>query len=385
MEKIGTLNKKNVVIVTSSTNYEPRAEQIGAFFEKSGCQVIWVESDFFHRDKHKGRIENERHYYIDTIPYKKNMSLRRLYSQYDFSQKAFELLKNQSIDLLYVMIPANSLVPVAAKIKGTHGIKLVYDIIDLWPESLPIKNINWLWPIKYWKHLRDNFIKAADLVITECDLYQQILGLRHENVVTLYWPKNMISHRLPLQKEDTLLHLVYLGSINNILDIDMIIGILSEVNLRKKLRLHIIGDGEKKDLFLCRLKQAQIDTKFYGIMYEEEKKIKVFSKCSFAINIMKPGICVGLTMKSVDYFCYGVPMINNIPGDTWDMIEQYGIGVNCKKGDYVNCAEQIVSVSDTIQEKRGVMQDLYRRLFTPRAFEEVLEREVLPLLEKENS
>ena len=45
--------KKRIVIVTNSTNYEPRAEKVGEFFLKQGYHVLWIESDFVHREKKK--------------------------------------------------------------------------------------------------------------------------------------------------------------------------------------------------------------------------------------------------------------------------------------------------------------------------------------------
>ena len=89
-------------------------------------------------------------------------------------------------------------------------------------------------------------------------------------------------------------------------------------------------------------------------------------------------------MKSIDYFCYGVPLINNIPGDTWQLVDEYGIGINCEKEDCKECAQRIMDAEGEMQEKRGLIQRLYNQLFTVQALEKVLEREVLPLLEKED-
>ena len=48
---------------------------------------------------------------------------------------------------------------------------------------------------------------------------------------------------------------------------------------------------------------------------------------------MKKSVCVGLTMKSIDYFEFGLPIINNIKGDTWNAVEEYGIGINYRRRD----------------------------------------------------
>ena len=84
----------------------------------------------------------------------------------------------------------------------------------------------------------------------------------------------------------------------------------------------------------------------------------------------------------MDYFCYGLPLINNIQGDTWELVEQYGIGVNCRQGGAEEWAEKILEVSETIQNRRELMRRLYEQMFTWQAMEQVLKEKVLPLLEQ---
>lgn len=378
----------NVVIVTNSTSYEPRAEKVGQFLQQYGHQVMWLESDFHHIEKKKLRRELAGHQYIDTVPYQKNMSVRRLYSHYDFSKKMWKTLENQTIDLLYVLIPSNSLLPAAVRLKKKLGAKLVIDMIDLWPESLPIKILEGSWPIRVWKNLRDDYLPSADLILTECGLYQELLGLKDNpngtRAAVMYWPKEREAageSRFWTETEE--LHLAYLGSINHIIDMDLIVDLLQRVDEKKKVRLHVIGDGENREAFLEKLKNRGIETEYYGIIYEEEEKRVLLDRCSFGINMMKEKVCVGLTMKSIDYFCYGLPLINNIPGDTWELVEQQGVGVNCGRKELHRCAEEIVRMSEGVQEKRQVARMLYERLFTKEAMEEVLKRELLPLLGKE--
>lgn len=373
----------NIVIVTNSASYEPRAEKIGQYFQKLGYNVLWLESDFIHREKKKGRLPRSNHRYIETVVYKKNLSIRRLYSQYDFARKVFHVLKNEPVDLLYVMIPANSLARTAVKLKKILHTKVVMDIIDMWPESLPLKGVGTLWPLQCWRRLRDDNLGQADLVFTECGLYKRLIGLKPEEAVTLYWPKDKGASEWAFQKDDNCMHVVYLGSVNNIIDMNAVTEILGEVNRSKKVKLHIVGDGEKRQAFLEILKQNGIETEYYGTVYDETKKQEIFDRCSYGINIMKPGVCVGLTMKSIDYFCYGLPIINNIQGDTWEMVEQYGIGINCIGNSYKECASDILLKTDALLQKRGLIQKLYNQYFTVEAMERVLEKNVLPLLEKE--
>ncbi len=393
----------NIVIITNSTSYEPRAEKAGAFFQRLGHRVLWLESDFFHREKKKGREAKPDHIYIDTAPYKRNLSVSRLYSQYDFARKAGRVLEEQQADLLYVMLPANSLAPVAAGIKEKYHVKLVFDVIDLWPESLPMKRIKGLWPVQCWRRLRDDHLAAADLVLTECRMYQDVLPAgKHdgENRGVMYWPKDKRAEKLEFIEDPECLHIVYLGSINHIIDMEMIAGLLEKIQRHEKLKLHIVGDGENREAFLKLLKEKKIETEYYGAVYEEEKKREIFRRCSFGINIMKPDVCVGLTMKSIDYFCYGLPVINNIKGDTWQLVEEYGIGVNCQREDPGSAAKAVLKLAREMrekgpgqipgqecaqkqeQDKREKVRELYNRLFTVEAMERVLAEKVLPLIEE---
>lgn len=377
---------ESAVIVTNSSNYEPRAEKVGHFLQEQGIQVTWIQTDFNHREKKRMRRQEEDHVYIATVPYKKNMSVRRMYSQYDFSRKVYKLLKDRSMGLLYVMIPANSLTPAAAKLKRRRGAKLVLDIIDLWPESLPVRGLEKFWPVQRWRRLRDDHLSAADLVMTECRLYQELLSMDRNPAIrkraVMYWPKEKEPGKEPgFVPDRDRLHIGYLGSINHIIDMDAIGDILGRVNEKVPVVLHVIGDGENRQTFLRKLKDQGIDTEYYGAVYDEEIKGQILEKCSFGINMMKDTVRVGLTMKSIDYFCYGVPLINNIQGDTWELVEQYGIGVNCPREDGGRCAEKILEMGESIQEKRGLMRKLYRELFTGQAMEEVLRREVLPLIQ----
>ena len=368
-------------IVTDSTSYEPRAEYVGEYLASHGCQVTWVESDFNHREKKKRTIVKENHLYIRSVPYKKNLSFRRFYYHWDFSRKAYACLEKENWDLLYVLIPANSLARTAARLKGRAARTVVLDVIDLWPESLPVKGLQGTWPMEVWRKLRDKNLACADRILTECDLYRRILHLPEERTAVMYWPKDQKPVDMDFQGDRETIHIAYLGSVNHIIDIEGIAELLAYINQRKKVKLHIIGTGESLEKFQNALKNRRIAFQFYGAVYDENVKKEIFSQCSFGINMMRRGICVGITMKSVDYLCYGLPLINNIPGDTWELVSHWGIGVNCSWDELPAAAEQIVREADKLQEKRGQIRQLYGRLFTREAREDVLRRNVLPLIE----
>src|SRR5699024_1181741 len=112
----------------------------------------------------------------------------------------------------------------------------------------PVGKIKKIPPFTLWGNMRDKNLKSSDLVITECDLYQTVLTRTLQNVKTktVYLAKkdiNVIAN--PLLSEDEV-HLAYLGSINNIIDISKIKEVIEAFGKHKPVTLHIVGDGESK-------------------------------------------------------------------------------------------------------------------------------------------
>ncbi len=204
----------------------------------------------------------------------------------------------------------------------------------------------------------------------ECNLFTKVLEKEHDSRFrTLYWIKTDEPVESDPQLSDDEMHLCYLGSINNVIDINYIASMCNELSKYKKVVIHIVGDGEKRQELLQKLNETEAVVEYHGLVYDVEKKQCIFDKCHFGLNIMKSSVCVGLTMKSLDYFQAGLPIINNIQGDTSEMVDQYKIGIN----GY----EQLIDQIDTLGEEeymqmRENVRRLYQEQFTRTAFEKRL-------------
>lgn len=372
-----------VAIITNSSSYEPRMDLTVDFFRTNGHEVTRIESNFVHREKVIRYKKAEDTIYIDTIPYKRNLSLRRLFSHYNFAKKVYKLLKTQTYDLIYVFIPANSLLKFTTLYKNKNPkIKVVVDVIDLWPESLPFRHFKKIWPITYWAALRNSNLSKCDYIILECNLYQTILKDHIKTVKNsvIYWPKKYTLDFPAFVENKSEINICYLGSINNIIDIDFISNLMVELNKLMKTVLHIIGDGENKDKFLTRLSEDGISYIYYGSIYDEYKKMEILCKCDYGLNIMKKSVCVGITMKSVDYMHAGIPMINNIRGDIWNLIDAYPLGINCKSESYIDVAKRIVDERLMMNKNRNDIRLFYERFFSKEAYNLKMEKCLKDLL-----
>ena len=323
----------NVFIINSADTYEHRVDLLYNYFKKQGNHVTVLASDFRHIAKERRMEPKEGYKFFTAEPYYRNLSMQRIMSYKHLSEDIFRYVGEhiQEVDLLWVLVPPNSFAKDAAKIKKQYlRIQLVLDIIDMWPETLPVGNLKDCYPIKFWGRLRNEYINCADLVVTECALYQEKLKkyVPNSKMHTLYLARDIhefnSSPNLPKDK----IALCYLGSINNIIDIDTIGRIIEVFSKTQPVVLHIIGDGEKKNELIACAKKYGADVIDHGLIYQPDEKQVIFDQCHYGLNIYKSSVYIGLTMKSMDYFEAGLPIINNIQGDSYQFVEKYKLGLN---------------------------------------------------------
>lgn len=361
-----------VAIINCFDTYEERVSQVFNFFSNQNNEVIIIQSDYLHFQKIHRTDQKTNHIFIKSLGYKKNLSVSRLYSHYKYARDSFKAAEKIDPDLIYVLIPPNSLVHFAAKFKKKYeNVRLIFDLIDLWPETMPVKKFDKLPVFNMWKNLRDKKIRIADFVITECDLYREVLGntLDGIKVETVYLAKSDIQVETDQKMNDKEIHLCYLGSINNIIDIDSIKSLVSSIHTLKSVVFHIIGDGESKEQLIYEIEKINVKVEYHGIIYDVQQKQDIFDKCQFGINIMKESVCVGLTMKSIDYFQHGLPILNNIKRDSVDIVNSYNAGININQYSNSDISRMIASYSlqDFIVMKKNARK-VYEELFSVEAF-----------------
>lgn len=363
-----------VTIVCAFDTYFDRVKLIKKYYEEKGWEVLVMTSSFSHRKK--AHIDSDlADIQIQTHPYQKNLSIDRLYNHYDFANKVKKELEQIQPDCIYCLIPCNSLCKTMSEYKKEHKCELIFDVIDLWPETMPISHFKSHFPFTLWKNMRDNYILDADWIYCECDLFKEKLHLNDcEKASTLYWSKEQMSLESNVQLSSDKIDFCYLGSINNIIDIPFIVSFLKECSLYKKVRLHIIGNGEMKQELIDECMKNGINVIDYKEVYDSHSKQEIFDQCHYALNVMKPSVVVGLTMKSLDYLCGSLPLINTIQKDTYNLVETNQLGYNV---DSFNMKQVALNVcNETIEEnkqKRNNCKETYLSHFTYESFKKSMD------------
>ena len=349
---------------TDKSNHS-RGNFMYEYFKKRDSDCFMIYSEFQHISKKIVREDDANWISIRTLAYSKNVSAQRLLSHIIFAIKAAKTLKTLKPDLVYMAVPPNSVTLFAMKVARKMKCKIIIDIVDLWPESFPaspkIKSL--LWPVlKIWRKFRDDRLIYADALMFECGLYKDYLEretIVHKNPHVIHLAKEGKNNPNPdfLSCHNATLNLCYLGSINLLMDIDLVVKVLKEVSQQRELMLHIIGVGDKKGYFLAELSKAKIDFIDYGAIYDEVEKNKIMSFCDFGINLYRDNTMIGLTYKSIDYFAAGLPLINSIRSDTWHFVENDGVGINCNKDTYQSTVTELVNIK--VQEISDMKKKAY--------------------------
>lgn len=356
---------KTAYFISSTNHYNVRTGKFVNDYVKKGYDVIYVTSDFDHMTKKRycfNEYKNSKQLHV--ISYKKNLSISRILSHLMFSYKTFYMLLACKPELVYVEVPNNSLVKSSAKYKKINNAEIIVDVFDMWPESMPVKTKNMIvnWGFDIWRNFRNKNLKFADQIWIECDYYRELLSAQKINLPmeTKYLKLKNAETSIEMKVSEEEIDLCYLGSINNIIDISLIEKIVSEFAKNKRTRIHIIGDGERKDEFLDILEKNSIEIIDHGKVYEIDKLQEIFDQCWFGINVLREDLAIGITMKSISYFRGGLPIINTVQGDTSRFVEECNIGINVDRHDVKSCVLRILNIT---KDDLACMKNNTRNLF----------------------
>lgn len=371
------MNRK-VLVITAFYNYdyEIRVKYLEKVLKDRECDYLIMSTNFDHRNKKKYFVDRELVIQVDVPEYKSNLSFNRIRSHYIFSKDIENVCSEYNPDVIYAITPPNFMFYYLRKYKAQHNVYVICEIEDLWPESLPLsaKTKSMLKPmLKIWGGLRTHNMNFADYLIYECDLFKDYLK-KYVDVPgkTVYLSKDDTYLNESLIKFEETLKFVYLGSVNNLIDIDLIITILNISSESHNTELNIIGGGEKINTLVDRCKESNIEVINHGVIYKDKEKNDIFKQCHLALNIMKPTVYVGATMKSLEYFHYGMPMINNIQGDTTKIVETYNCGINLTntEGDVELIREFTSKVDNNMLQRLSMAsRQVYKKFFSPKSFE----------------
>lgn len=330
-----------------------RFYDIARMFAENGYEVECITTGFQHfkkapRDKELILRQNYPFdiTFIDAPAYKKNIDIRRVYSNKVAAGRLKKYLKQHinEYDAVYVAIPANNIAAMVTSMCKKHDVKVVVDIEDLWPEamSMVIKS-KIIRDILLWPFTRDAEItyRNADAIIgTSQDYTERAFKKRPKDIPakTVYVGCNLADfdegvrkYSNEIEKPDGEFWVTYAGSISTSYDIKTLI---DAGNLLKDRSVHvqILGTGSLKEELEAYSKN--MDNIYFWGFTPYPKMAAVLAKSDVVVNSFIKGAPQSIVNKVGDYLASGKPMINTLENPVFcRLIEENQVGVNVEPGN----------------------------------------------------
>lgn len=337
---------KNGILLVSlfgdiNTDHNYRVDNIyKAFYE---FDRFIITADFNHATKqYKPENQSEFVHFIHVPSYQKNLSIKRIYSHIVFAIKLYRYLFGLDIhpQLIYCAMPASLTAYYCGRFCKRRKIKFVVDVIDLWPDSLfPISlKYKFLKPLfSPWTYITNKAYSMADYISAESKKYAEIalkkskttkwshtyLGVDMEEMNRL-----VLSSKVPDRTENEEIWICYGGSLGNSYDFDSILEAIKYIDSEGiNYRFFFVAEGECRNQISDYIQENKLNAQITGRMPYNDY-LKYLSRCDIAINSFKATTKVVYSYKFNDYVGLKLFVLNNLQGETADMVNEYSIGRN---------------------------------------------------------
>ena len=351
---------------------------IARMFAECGYDVDLVSSGFQHFEKkvrNKELILRQKYpfktTFIDVPPYKKNISLRRVYSNRVAKENVKKYIQKQKYDIVYCSIPANDVAATVAKHCYVNNIPLIVDIEDLWPEAMGMvtkRRLLYKVACLYFFKDAETVYQYADAVIGTSDEYTKRAFQKQHHVIpqkTIYvgcdldvFDSGAERYVEEIQKAEDEFWVTYAGSIGRSYDIPTLIEAAKVIRDQglTNIRIMILGTGVMKDEMESLAKNLGCtNVSFLGyIAYP--KMAAYLKKSDVLLNSFVKGAPQSIVNKVGDYLAAGKPMINTLESQEFmKLVKTNEFGINIEPENAEALADAIAQYAENkvLREKQA--------------------------------
>ena len=334
------MSKSRIFLITPFENglakRGTRCVDIAETLHDKGWDVNYYTTNFSHAYKYKfntneiRKEKRKRKYNLRFLPilgYRKNISFKRIVSNFKMSYDFYRQVEKEINDHDYVMIPSRPVdfIYFVSKLKNKYPhIKLIMDIRDVWPDAFAKKNIFFE---LYCKFFLERSVKKFDAYIhtspSFIDWLRRFNPKADSEFIPLGFSKGRFNDFIPLKKNCGTKKIVFIGALQYQLDI---LPLIKAIKNDKAISLTIIGEdgkGQRYQECISYILQNQVDNvEFKGVMDPSEvsEELKQYD-----IGVM-PMISNSITNKLFDYIASYLPILVLGQNDSSRMVLNHQIG-----------------------------------------------------------
>jgi len=279
-----------------------------------GHRVTWFTARFDHHAK-RVRAEAPRDTFaielVDTPPYSRNISVARLRFERAFARNVERLGRARTKpDVIIAADPPQFCGAAGRRLAQHHGVPLVLDCLDLWPELFVSSAPAVLRPfvllaVQPLRAMRRRNVRAAALTIAVADAYRRVLeaaGARRAITIPI---------GVELVRVDPIPHerftLIYAGSLGERYDLDTLFDAVAQLDVD----LIVAGQGPAEAQLRAR---ALPNVRFMGVVDPSDLP-KLYARADAGVATYAKGSTVAMPLKFFDYLAAGLPIITSLEGE----------------------------------------------------------------------
>lgn len=306
--------------------------------------------------------------FIDEPGYSRNISLRRFGSHFVWGRNVVRYLeKRKKPDAVYCAVPSISGPLRAARYCEKNGVRFIADIQDLWPEAfgmvfhVPVLSRLVFAPFRM---AADGIYRRADHIIGVSRTYVErglSVNSRGAQGTEVFLGTELAAFRrnaaenqgaaeeagLGCKKEGEL-WLAYCGSLGDSYDISCVLDALADMRAAgaRVPKFIVMGTGYRQEIFRKHAEEKNVEAVFTGKL-PYERMCGILAMCDLAVNPIRGRSAASIINKHADYAAAGLPVVNNQDSSEYrSLIDEYGMGLNCKNGDHADMAQKLRMITE---------------------------------------
>jgi glycosyltransferase involved in cell wall biosynthesis len=315
--------------------------------------------------------------FVHSPGYRRNIGWKRLQAYRVLGRRFRELAERKPApDLIVAAIPSLEWAVAAIDYGAAHGVPVVIDVRDLWPDVFLTALPNAARPIGRWAlasyyHLARCACREANVLTAVSQSYldwalrmaERRRGPRDLIVPLGYEPENISQAQLKEKlvwlrergidpREPTCL---FAGQLERSSDVETVIGAAKRLNAagQTKLQFVVCGEGSKSPIIARRargLSNVHLLGWVDSATIQAAASFSVIGLCAYAGDALQ-----SLPNKPFEYMANRLAIASSLPGELAKLVERHECGLTYQAGDTEACAaalSQLTSNSGLLEKMR---------------------------------
>lgn len=292
------------------------------------------------------------------------------YLSFAFSAAAIGPWAVKSADVAYVYHPPATVYLPAFVIRLIRRIPLVYNIQDLWPDTLSVSGMfNNPFGLKVVNKWCEFIYRSADKIVVLSPGFKRTLcnrGVSADKVEVIYNPcDDTVIHPVKLDRQlknklglSNHFNVMFAGNMGKAQALDAVLDAASIVQLKcPDIQFVFVGGGVEADDLKQKAKDLHLNNVQFWPFQPQSKVVALLSLADVLLVHLKdnPLFRITIPSKIQAYMAVGKPIIVGVKGDAADLVEKAKAGLKCEPQNPQSIADAVCQLQAMPKDKLAAM------------------------------